>query len=500
MFAGALGIMRGVRNAFLFATLGEYLALIISFITVAVVSHLMTPAEIGLSVVGMGVVTLIFSLREFATCDFLIQLDTVKRQDVCTAMTLMIIGTIMLAALLFFALPWLSVFFESEILKTFFLLMIGATVIESLSRPGMSLFRRDMMFGKITMIKTAATLATALITIYLAVLGWGVVSFSLGAIAGACITASLTLAIRQDWWSFKPSLQSLTKVAEFGRYKGATNVVDQFYNALPNLILGGIMSTAEVGKYSRAVTISNLADRVVLSGVFTVAFPALAAAVREKVDIRKSFLGAISSITVVYWPALLMVAFLAAPLVDLLLGPGWEEVTPVARILALSALFWFPNVLTYPLLIGLGANRPAFMFNIICRSLAAAISCAAAFLGLMAIAYSQFISLPLQMLIALIYVRRYVYFSWMDLFQVLWPSALVSACTVVGPLLMSAYLQYELQFSLVEAIYACAFALVGWYVGLVLSGHAFLNEISALLEDSGKWVRGRAIWLGRSAN
>ncbi|WP_439615528.1 oligosaccharide flippase family protein [Shinella sp.] len=478
-----------VRSAFLMATLGQYLALVVSFVTIAVVSHLMTPAEIGLSVIGASAITMIFSLREFATSDFLIQLDTVENNDVRTAMTVMVILTVFLSLALLIALPALVSFYKSDVLKPFFLLMILAVAIEGLSFPGMALLRRDMLFGKVTVIKTIAAVVNAGVTILFAVLDWSVISFALGAIAGSVTTTGLTLFTRKDWWSFKPSLKSLAAVSEFGRYKGATNVVDRFYDALPQILLGSIMPSAAVGKYSRAVTISGLADRLVLSAVFTVAFPALAAAVREKVDIRQSYLRAISFITVVYWPALLMLVLLITPISEVLLGAGWDEVIPVARLLALSAVFWFPVVLTYPVLIGLGANRSAFTFNIVSRSLSAIIICGAGFFGLMAIAYSQFIALPMQMLLALIYVRRHAYFAWSELFAVLWPSFVVSLATISGPVILIACLGFRLSFSGAEAIYISFLGAVGWFAGILLTAHPFRDEILAAMGDGSRWLR-----------
>lgn len=481
------------------ATLGQYLALVIGFVTIAVVSHLMTPGEIGLSVIGASVVTMIFSLREFATSDFLIQLDTVEPHDVRTAMTVMIVLTVLLSAALLAGVPWLSGFYDSEILRPFLVLMILATAIESVTFPGMALLRREMSFGRITVIKTAAALANTAATILFAVLGWGVVSFGIGAVAGSVTAAALTLLVRPDWWSFRPSLRSLAAVSEFGRYKGATNVVDRFYDALPQIVLGSIMPSAAVGKYSRAVTISGLADRLVLSAVFTVAFPALAAAVREKMDIRKSYLRAISFVTVVYWPALMMLAFLITPICDLLLGAGWDEVIPVARLLALSAVFWFPVILTYPVLIGLGANRAAFTFNIVSRSLSAAIICGAGFFGLMAIAYSQFFALPLQMMLALIYVRRKVYFAWRDFLAVLWPSFLVTACTLAGPAAAAAWLGFRLDFSGLEAISISLLGGAGWLAGLLLTAHPFRGEILAAMGDGGRLLRQWSLSFRRGA-
>lgn len=491
--------MQHVRRAFLMATLGQYLSIIISLALIAVMSRLMSPAEIGLSVIGLSVTMLVFSLREFVTSDFLIQLDTVKRRDVRTARTVMMCFTCLLGAILFLASPWLSSFYDNATLRPFLALTIAAAIIESIATPNLALIRRDMQFGTITLIDTVRLSVNAFGTIGFALLGWGFISFAAGALAASIASTALALFSRQIWWSFGPSLASFRAVAEFGRYRGATNVVDRFYDSLPMMVLGSIMSSAAVGSYNRSITISNLPDRLVLSSVFSVAFPALAAGVRDKIDVEKSYLHALGFITVVYWPALLMVAIIADPIVHIVLGEGWDNVVPLARLLALASVFFFPVVLTYPLLIALNANGSAFAFNMISRSSAAVILCGASFFGLTAIAASQFISLPLQMVLCFVFVRRYVPFKWRDLYAALMPSGLVCLATIAGPIIIAFRLGFRFDFSLPETALVCILAVFGWFIGLKVTRHPFLVEVRGIFDGGTQRIRAWVPYFLRSA-
>ncbi|MGH6858776.1 MAG: oligosaccharide flippase family protein [Phyllobacterium sp.] len=491
--------MKHVRRAFLMATLGQYLSIVIGLALIATMSRLMTPAEIGLSVIGLGVTAMVFSLREFVTSDFLIQLDKVECLDVRTARTVMIGFTCLLGLALFLASSWLAGFYGNAALKSFFSLTIAAAIIESLAAPNLALIRRDMQFGTIALIDTVRLSVNALATIGFAMLQWGYISFAAGALVASIAATGLALLSRRIWWSFQPSLSSLRAIIEFGRYKGGTNVVDRFYDSLPMIMLGSIMSSAAVGSYNRSVTISSLPDRLVLASVFSVAFPALAAGVRDEVDIEKSYLHALGYITVVYWPALLMLTILADPIVSLVLGDGWGEVVPLARLLALSSMFFFPVVLTYPLLIALNANRSAFAFNMISRSASAIFLCGASFFGLMAIAASQFISLPLQMVLCFLFVRRYVHFAWVDLYRAILPSWLVSLATIAGPLAMATCLGFRFDFSYPQMAFICVLAVMGWFLGLKLTRHPFLAEISVVLDGGSQRMRTWRPHLMRSA-
>ena len=150
--------------------------------------------------------------------------------------------------------------------------------------------------------------------------------------------------------------------------------------------------------------VSDIPDRIVLTGVLSVAFPALAAEIREGRGLKQPYLRALGLITVVYWPALILLALLAHPVVFLILGRQWVEAVPLLQLMAIAGLAWFPVTLTSPVLLAMGANRDRVMADLIGRSVSALVLCSAAWFGIMAMAASKLVTLPFQM-VALASVR-----------------------------------------------------------------------------------------------
>ncbi|TIV71696.1 MAG: sugar transporter, partial [Mesorhizobium sp.] len=59
--------MNSVRRALIYTTADRYFGLAVNFGLTMVVSRLLTPSEIGISVTGSAVVGLALSLREFSS-------------------------------------------------------------------------------------------------------------------------------------------------------------------------------------------------------------------------------------------------------------------------------------------------------------------------------------------------------------------------------------------------------------------------------------------------
>lgn len=467
----------GARHAFFMATLEQYFALIINFVMIAAVSRLLLPSEIGIGIIGLGIGAIVFSFREIVSAEFLIKRDQVSDEDIRTSFTIMMSATLLLCLALYLSRGWLADFYRDQMLYLFLNVIIVAAFVESLSLPIVAVLRRDMAFGPLARIRTAASLAAAIITVGMAFSGFGYMSFAFGVLGSSIITTGLCLAARPLGWALRPSLASIKPAMHFGIYIGGTAVLNKIYETLPQLLLGRIMPLASVGLYNRANAICGIPDRIFLSAVFSVAFPVLSQQVREGADLRQSYLKALSYITVVYWPAQVLVALLAYPAVHIILGPNWDEAVPIVQILCLAGVFWFPVILTYPLLIAVGENREAFAANLIGRSVSGVILCTASFWGLTVLALSQFISLPFQMVVALLFVRRHVKFSWVALLVVVRQSVIVTVLTLLPAVAVVSWSGFSLEIMPLPGILAGIAGVLGWLAAVILTRHPFAVEI-----------------------
>ena len=96
------------------ATGEQYLRLAINFISIAAISRLLTPTEIGVSVIGTGIVLIALGLREFATSDFLIQRPEITPADVRASFTIVFLLTALIAIAMFWVAPWFARFYGEE--------------------------------------------------------------------------------------------------------------------------------------------------------------------------------------------------------------------------------------------------------------------------------------------------------------------------------------------------------------------------------------------------
>jgi O-antigen/teichoic acid export membrane protein len=259
-----------------------------------------------------------------------------------------------------------------------------------------------------------------------------------------------------------------------------------------------------VGLYNRANVTAGIPDKIVLTSVLSVAFPALAAEVRRGRSLKEPYLRALSLITVLYWPALVLLAILAQPVVLVLLGQQWLAVTPLLQVIAIAALGWFPVALNPPVLLAIGATRDRMLAALLGRSGAAVVLCSSAYCGIayfgvMAMAASQLVSLPLQMVVALCFVRRHIAFRWREVPAALWKSAMVTASSAAGSLCVVALPHFSFNLSIRGTLLALLLAAVGWLAGVLVTRHPAVLELRQAAETIGaasllrRWTRQRLI-------
>jgi O-antigen/teichoic acid export membrane protein len=474
--------MSGIRRAFYFSSLERYLSLVIGFGSITIVSRLLTPTEIGTSAIGIAVIAMAISLKEFAASGFLIQGEEVERTDIRTAFTIQLVLTLLITTIVVYFTPDFADFYGEPTLRRFIQVMAATLVLDTFAAPVISLLRRDLAFHTLAVINVATICTNTVVAVGLAAAGFSVMSIAWASLLSTLTTVLLSVFYRPDFGIFRPSVTAWRRALAFGGYNGTMAVVGKLYEAVPQLVLGRVLPLYMVGLYNRATVTCGIADKLILSGAFNVAFPALAAEARAGRDLKAPLLTAFCYVTAFYWPTLALVGLLAHPLARLILGAQWDAVAPLIQIMAVASLAWFPVFLTQPLLLAVGAMRHALLSSLIGLPLSAFVLCGASYFGVEAMAASQLVTTPFQMYVALSFARRHVPFSWKELALTLRPSAGVSLCSVLPLALVSALVGFDPHLPLTLAILAACLSLCGWVVGIRLTGHPIGSEIHYIAE------------------
>ena len=466
----------GIRRAFLWASIGRYTVMILNLAATLILARLLAPQEYGVAVLGGSIFAIAEALRTVGGGAYLIQKQDLSSENVRACFTVSLTATIVIAAALISVAGPLAHFFGEPRLQKYLRVAALGYATGPFAYPISALMSRNMDFGSLARIGVLTALANALVSVGLAVRGFGYMSFAWASAASTCAGMLMYLYAWKERSIFRPTFRQWRSVLGFGVYDSATSLVSQIADALPYFIFGKLLSTDAVALSQRAVTLCFVPERVILAGVGAVALPAFSQHTREGNSLKSVYLRAIELITAAQWPSLLILLFLAQPITTLLLGPQWSGVAPLAQILAIALLFSFPIALHYATTVALGAICYMPIIMAVQSAASIAVLTVAARHGLYVAALSALLIVPCNGLVALAIARHFVGFRWIDIGGAMKKSILVSLLSAIGP--AAAFLVYRgSEQPLTATLIAIAAAAAGWLAGLKITRHPLLDEI-----------------------
>lgn len=472
--------MNGIRAALAFATAGKYMVALISLGTTAVVSRLISPAEFGISVLGMATLAVAGAVRELGSAAYVVQAPELDDNKLRGVFTINLAITICLSLAIIAGAPALARLLNEPAIVSFTQIAIMGFLTGSFVYPLHGLLARDLAFQKISAVNVATAAVNAGTLIVLASLGFSYLSFAWANVASGIAGALILLWLKPHFTMFRPGLKAWRDILSFSVFTGGSALLHRLSEYLSLTVLGYFLSAAGVGLIHRASLVCQFPERTILAGVTDVALPAFSDLARRKENLAASYLGAIERLTVFMWPALGLLAILAHPLVLAYLGPDWTATIPLVQIIAVALLLNFPPGLNYPLIIATGAAKRAFVLAIIQVTITFPIVVFAARISVEAVAWSTFAIVAVAVVTSTIAVRSVVHFSFAGLLLSMRRSFVVTVIALAPPALWAWMAGGASRMSFGEAILAIALSALGWYIGLVVVRHPIHPEIGRL--------------------
>lgn len=473
--------MTSISRSFAVTVADKASGVVMSVVTMAVISRILAPAEVGLYMIGMSLVILIEAFRDFGVAACLIQARELTAPLYRTAVTVMAGLSLVLGAAICAASGAIAEFYGSPDLQRMILIASLAFLAAPVANPLLALLRRRMAFGRVAIIGMAAGLTNAVASIVLALAGFGAVGLVWASVLAAFVTAAGAVIARPEAPAYRPSLRAWRAVVPFGAWSSVITLLGMLFEALPRLILGRMLGFDAAGLYARAVALNQMPERLFLSAVQPVVLPLMAERLRNGENVAAPYLTGIAFITALQWPVLLLIALLAHPIVTVLLGGQWTEVVPLLQIVALSSVCLFPQYLAFPVLVAAGRVRQMAAASLISLPICTAVLFAATSWGLRGVALSLFVTGPLQATVLLVFTRRAVHFGWGALAATLGRSAVVALSAAAPATVVLVIFEGGLAAGPLVAALAGAAGVVGWRLGLRIAGHPVDARVTAAL-------------------
>jgi O-antigen/teichoic acid export membrane protein len=479
--------MLGFKQAFLWASAGRYSVTLISIAMTVIMARLISPSEYGLAVLGTTVLFIADAIRSLAGASYLIQVKELNSDKIRTSCTISLIVTLAMTFTLLILAPWLASYYANPMLERYFHVIAISYLIGPFSYQIAALMTRDMAFARLAFISVVTALVNGITAIALASLGFSALSYAWASVGAAAAAVLLSFYFYPNWSIFRPLLREWRSVLGFGVFDGATTVLNRLTENLFYLIIGRLLNVEAVGLCQRAFLLAGFPERVFLAGFGAVALPAFSEKVRQGHDLKHSYLRAVEYITAIQWPALMLVVFLAHPIVEIVLGQQWLAVVPLLQIFAGALMLNFPVSLEYPTLVAAGAIRylPAIVMGqatviTLLRWLGTATY------GLYGGAVSMLVIVPVNLAISLLVVRSRVPFSCRELAGAMRRSALLLGLSAVGPMILLLLSGWSAKVSIPTALFAAILSGIGWTYGLRLTRHPLAQDVFGACDALGR--------------
>ena len=388
-----------IKRSLLISFSGRYLGVFIQFVSIMLLSRLLTPAEIGIYTVSAAVISMAHMVRDFGISQYLIQEKDLNREKAAAALGLTYLVAWSLGILVYAAAPHIAAYYDENLIESvvhvvgfnFFIIPIGAMAP--------SLLRRSMSFGTLLKINLSTTLVNATLVVLLAYMGFGVMSMAWASLAGTCVAAGLGQYYLPSGYRVFPSLRNSRSVLSFGSFFLGSNMATELGTSIPDMIIGRVLGFAPLGLFSRAGGYLKIYTSLVSRASYPVVHAYFAKVNRKSGEVADSYLRTLDLITLVGWTLLSFMALMSTQLIYVLYGNQWLDAAPVASVMCAAFMLAVVSQINDQLLVATGHVRPIFAIATISNAVKISIVAVLAGEGLVPVAFGIASAILLQFLL-----------------------------------------------------------------------------------------------------
>lgn len=430
--ASGKSIGRGVA----WSTLAFVCGRLLTFVSLLVVARVVSPGEFGVVaavLAYLGILELVSDLGMRSTVVYEQERGVTKRVDVAFTMNLGFAVVLSAAGVLIA--PLIAGFFGVSDDTWLFRLAALNVVLSGLGNVHDGLLIRGLEFKRRTIPLLSRGAVRGVVTIILALAGFGAPSLVVGLLAGSLAWTTLLWALADEHPHLRFDRAIARSMVGYGAGAAALQLTALLAGKIDVTVIGRVLGTQALGIYTIAYRLPELVIESVAWNVSWVAFPALSARRAEtggNSEVARSALGLARWQTLYALPAAAGLAVLSTPIVVVLFGPQWASAGGVLIAISVAEAM---TVALFPLGDGfraVGRQRGFVTLQLCVMPLLGVLIVLAAPYGLTAVAWMQVVEVSLMAAGTLVLARRILGVRARDLGAAVAPSVVAAIGVVLA--------------------------------------------------------------------
>lgn len=297
----------------------------VTFASTVTVARLIDPREYGLA--NMSVVLLAFAqvFREFGLTNAILRKGVIDPAEMSFLFWFNAATTIALAMIIAAVAPFVAQFYHEPVVEYVIYLSLVGFVIGGLSLQHRALMGRNLRFGSVAMIDSAALAIGFITTLALAFMWRNVWAIVCGSLAQS-VSTSVMYVVSSGWKPSRPRrVENLSELLKFGANASIFSISTFLSNNGASILLGHYLGPIPLGHYNRAQTLYKIPNTNLVQPIAQAVMPLLTRLRPDPFEYRIAYLDLVTKLCTFLFPMSVALTISAVPLFETLLGPKWHD-------------------------------------------------------------------------------------------------------------------------------------------------------------------------------
>jgi PST family polysaccharide transporter len=350
----------------------------ITFLGTLVLARIVGPEAFGLFAAALLFVSYIDAFSDGGVGLALVQNPAGAEQVIKPAFAVSLITSLTLSVLFFLAAPFMAAFFDQPELTPVLRLLSPIFLLSAFSSVQDGWLKRHFRFAARVVPQILRAVTKAVVSISLALAGFGVWSLVWGQLAGQVAGAMAYFRVSKQRPGLRVDRALSLALLGFGLQISFITLIGILGDTMDKLIIGRALSPAELGVYAIGAALPEMIVLGICVTVGQVVFPAFSRVQGRPRLVRAGFHLALRYVNILTLGAATGLAIIARDFITLAYSDPWQGAVPVIQILAVAAALKSitfnagdvfkaigrPRVLIYLLVLNLALSVPILIIAV----------------------------------------------------------------------------------------------------------------------------------------
>jgi len=321
-----------------------------------VLARLLVPEDYGVYAVALVALNALLSMNELGVSLAIVRRSGDVSRIAPTVKTLAMASSLVLWLLMFLAAPHVASALEAPEATNVLRLLTLSVLIDAVTAVPSALMTRDFMQKERLIVDTAGFVVASTTAIVLAVAGFGAWALVWSALLGNVVNALFILRYSPDEHPYGFRRDVARELLAFGLPLAAASLLIMGLLNVDYVVIGAELGPVELGFYLLAFNLCSWPVNMFSAPARRVSLPLFARLHAGETGASSAFVPVCTVLLLVTLPACVVLAALAAPIVEVVYGEVWLPAAAVLPWLMVLALVRVIGELIYDFLVALGSS------------------------------------------------------------------------------------------------------------------------------------------------